>query len=189
VPTASGSRRRDGPRRFRTLVDGHWIERNRPEEKAMGDPDGTTILPIRVGETGPPFRAPSSNGQTLDQHSFAGKVPVVLVFVGDPSTPSAQVALAELDDRLVDFGHERWQLLVVVTCPPRDARALSDEAQYALTLLADEGRIITDAYLGAGRAGAPTAVLLGPDGCILDMVDAEDVAGFATLLLECVRSL
>ncbi len=146
-----------------------------------------TRVGVRVGDPAPPFRAPSSNGQTLDADSFHGKVPVALVFLADGRDPTGQVALAELDECLVEFGHRRWQLLVVLPSSPRELRAMSEEAQYAVTILADEAHAISHAFLGDDPPDHPVAVLVGADGAVVDVVEGDDAAGFADRVLERAR--
>ena len=147
--------------------------------------DATTFLSI--GSAAPDFRAPTSNGQTLDRSSFLGKVPVALVFPA-PDTPDLAATLRPFDDRMVEFGHRRVQVLAVVDESPRTVRELAERIPLrALTLLADQDGSIREAFAprdgqcdlmdtdGTLRAVVP----LGPDAVddLLRHADALDTAG------------
>ena len=114
---------------------------------------------VTIGSPAPDFRAPSSNGQTLDRSSFLGKVPVALVFPA-VDTPDLAGTLAPFDARMIEFGHRRVQVLAVVDESPRTVRALADRIPLrALTLLADQDGSIRQAY--------------SPDGGQCDLIDAD----------------
>jgi len=106
---------------------------------------------VTIGSPAPDFRAPTSHGQTLDRASFVGKVPVALVFPA-PETPDLAAALAPFDDRMIEFGRRRVQVLAVVPESPRTVRELAERMPLrALTLLADPDDSIRTAY-GATEA-------------------------------------
>ncbi|MGZ8753040.1 MAG: hypothetical protein ACXW1S_08655 [Acidimicrobiia bacterium] len=77
--------------------------------------------------TAPPFRAPSSRGQTLDLDSFAGKVPIVL-FRSGPLSEGSLALVTELDRREVEFGHQfaEWLLRAVAELGLTDDPAPTD---------------------------------------------------------------
>jgi peroxiredoxin len=105
---------------------------------------------VDIGTPAPDFRAPSSHGQTLDRASFLGKVPVVLVF---PPADTADLGrdLSTFDERLVEFGHRRVQVLAVIDATPRETREIADRIPlHALTLLADQDGSIRESYAPAG---------------------------------------
>jgi len=147
--------------------------------------DPTTF--VTIGEPAPDFRAPTSNGQTLDRASFVGKGPVVLVFPG-AETPDLAATLTPFDDRMIEFGRRRVQVLAVVPESPRTVRELAERIPlHALTLLADPDDSIRTAY-GAADAqcdlmdteGLLRAVVpLGPDAVddLLERADALPAAG------------
>ncbi len=105
---------------------------------------------VSIGSPAPDFRAPTSNGQTLDRNAFLGKVPVVLVFPA-PDAPDLIEVLAPFDARMVEFGHRRIQVLAVVDESARTVRELAERIPlHALTLLADEDGSIREAYAPEG---------------------------------------
>ena len=83
-----------------------------------------------VGSALPPFRAPSSHGQTLELDSFAGKVGLVVFVPADGELRDAE--LDEWDEQLVDFGHLRVQVLGIVHATAKRLRDESDEASRSL---------------------------------------------------------
>jgi peroxiredoxin Q/BCP len=120
-----------------------------------------------IGRAAPAFRAPTSNGQTLDSETFHGKLAVVLFFLTDPAHPDDQVLLDSFDEHLVDFGHQRVQLLGVAPCSPRALRDRTDVQQLAVTILADEDGAIARSFgapaaegaAGGERRSSPTVVI------------------------------
>jgi peroxiredoxin len=142
---------------------------------------------VTIGSPAPDFRAPTSNGQTLDRASFVGKVPVALVFPA-AETPDLAATLTPFDDRMIEFGRRRVQVLAVVPESPRTVRELAERIPLrALTLLADPDDSIRSAY-GATDAqcdlmdteGRLRAVVpLGPDAVddLLERADALPTPG------------
>ncbi len=129
--------------------------------------------PIAVGSRAPEFRAPSSHGQTLDQESFLGKVPVVLVF---PAPDRTAALLRSFDDHLVEFGRRRIQVLVVLRETPREVRDLADRDGVSLPILADADGSIAAAF----GTGPDQAVVTGADGIVAAVLDVA--AGPAVVL-------
>lgn len=123
--------------------------------------------PIAVGTRTPEFRAPSSHGQTLDQDSFLGKVPVVLVF---PSPDRTASLLRAFDDHLVEFGRRRIQVLVVLPATSRDVRDLADQDGISLPILADADGSIAAAF----GADADRAFVTGADGILTAVLDVTE---------------
>jgi peroxiredoxin len=115
-----------------------------------------------IGRAAPAFRAPTSNGQTLDSEAFHGKLAVVLFFLRDLGSADDEVVLDSFDEHLVDFGHERVQLLGVVPCSPRGLREHAAGRQLAVTLLADEGNDIARSFGAATARGADDATEAAP---------------------------
>jgi peroxiredoxin len=116
---------------------------------------------MTVGSPAPDFRAPTSNGQTLDRGSFLGKVPVALVFPA-PDAPDLESTLTSFDARMIEFGHRRVQVLAVVDESPRTVRELAERIPlHALTLLADQDGSIRESY--------------APVGAQCDLIDADGI--------------
>jgi peroxiredoxin len=128
---------------------------------------------VPIPTTAPPFRAPSSRGQTLELDSFAGKVPIVLVSVGRLEGDECDTLVRDLDDREVDFGHDRVQVLGLAEGTAHEVRDFAEAHDIELTLLADpDGAIAADYGLDDGRNRAVlvdrslhvTALEGGPEG-------------------------
>ncbi len=144
-------------------------------------PDG-----LHVGDRAPAFRAPTSNGQTLDQDAFVGKLAWAMFFLPaawterDQWAPEAEIALAELDELLVEFGHLRVQLLGAARTTPRVARDRHDRDQLAVTLLADEDGTIARRFTTAEPvpASALRAVVVDRTGVVAGVLSAGEATGF-----------
>ena len=140
----------------------------------------------RVGDRAPAFRAPTSNGQTLDQDAFVGKLAWAMFFLPaawterDQWAPEAEIALAELDELLVEFGHLRVQLLGAARTTPRVARDRHDRDQLAVTLLADEDGTIARRFTTAEPvpASALRAVVVDRTGVVAGVLSAGEATGF-----------
>ena len=128
--------------------------------------------PSKIGSIAPDFRAPTSNGQTLDRASFLGKVPVALVFPA-ADTPDLEGVLTPFDARMVEFGHRRVQVLAVVDESPRTVRELAERIPlHALTLLADPDGSIRAAFAPEGAQ----CFLMDVDGNLRAVVSLGDHA-------------
>ena len=127
---------------------------------------------VTIGSPAPDFRAPTSNGQTLDRASFVGKVPVALVFPA-PATPDLAAALGPFDERMIEFGRRRVQVLAVVPESPRTVRELAERIPlHALTLLADQDGAIRTAFAPDGAE----CFLMDVDGKLHAVVTLGDHA-------------
>jgi thioredoxin-dependent peroxiredoxin len=148
-----------------------------------------------IGEAAPWFRAPTSNGQTLDSEAFHGKLAVVLFFVAQPGTPDAELMLDEFDEHLIDFGHARVQLFGVAPCSPRTLREWARSRQFAVTLLADEsGEIgrsfgIPDVSHGERPTTAPPTVVIDRQGLVAARVPRTGATGHAEHVLRQLRQI
>ena len=137
--------------------------------------------------TAPPFRAPSSRGQTLDLESFAGKVPVALFHAGS-LTRGSQALVTELDRREVEFGHQRVQLLGVAEATASDLREFATEHDIAATLIADPDGSIARSY-GLDADQHRAAVIDLALGVTALVGGPEDASEFTEWLLRAVAEL
>ena len=130
----------------------------------------------------PDFHASSSRGKALSLSDFQGKVPVVLVFVG-PLDPEGR-EMVELDRRLVEFGRERVQLLVVAHAGGADVRAVPFSG-LNLPVLADPHDELV-ATFGGGEQTGSFAAILDRQG---NLVERVGFSGDTEVLLSRVREL
>ncbi|HEY7438884.1 MAG TPA: redoxin domain-containing protein [Acidimicrobiia bacterium] len=147
----------------------------------------TSSSPLSVGGTAPAFRAPTSNGQTLDSDAYLLKLPVALFFVDGVEDPDDQLLISAFDALLPQFGELRIQLLGVVPLTAKAARDYAESRFLALTLLADEDRSITDAYCGAPGAVDAHSVIVDRLGTVAAIVPRREVREHAADLLATAR--
>jgi peroxiredoxin len=147
-----------------------------------------------VGEAAPGFRAPTSHGQTLDSETFHGKLAVVLFFLAHPGSADDELLLDSFDEHLVDFGHERVQLLGVAPCSPRQLRERADVQQLAVTILADESGAIVRSFGVSAAVGdddtdvaPPATVIIDIQGIVAARVPRTDPAHHVERVLEELR--
>ncbi|HEY8216898.1 MAG TPA: redoxin domain-containing protein [Acidimicrobiia bacterium] len=154
-------------------------------------------MPIEpgTGQPAPGFRAPTSHGQTLDSETFHGKLAVVLFFLTRPGSADDEVLLDSFDEHLVDFGHERVQLLGVAPCSPRALRDRAEAQQLAVTILADESGEIARTFGVSAAVGDPDAlappatVVIDRRGVIAARVPRTDAPHHVEDVLEELRRL
>jgi peroxiredoxin len=138
---------------FQTLV---LLGLTRAVHRMQGEP------PVRggglVGEPAPQFVAQSLSGATLDNESLLGRL-TALLFVS-PDCASCGVTLSELEAL-----QNKTEDNVVVFCRSSAAKCAQVPDTYRLSV-----PVVIDEDLAFSRlfhvAGAPTAVLIAPDGTI-----------------------
>lgn len=107
---------------------------------------------IGIGDRAPDFKAPSSQGQTLESDSFLGKLPMVLFFFPKIGTPGCDREIAAFNEHLRDFGGQRVQVLGVTRTSPRELREYADRHELRVPILADGASRIIRAF-GVEREG------------------------------------
>jgi peroxiredoxin len=147
----------------------------------------TPASSLSVGDTAPLFRAPTSNGQTLDSDAYLLKLPVALFFVEGVDDPDDQLLISAFDELLSQFGELRIQLLGVVPLTARAVRAYAESRFLALTLLADEDHSITDAYCGAREVEHTQSVIVDRLGTVAAVVPLRNVRDHAGQVLDTAR--
>jgi peroxiredoxin len=141
------------------------------------------------------FSLPASTGQTLSLDSFRGKVPMVIVFLGEPPPEDDRSVLVELDSHLKEFGSERSQLLIVVRTTARSAREISEAMGLAVPLLADASGSMARDHGAEDDQGSkhPVALVVDKEGVIQRRFDPlpldEDPDDAIEALLYSVRAL
>src|SRR6478752_887300 len=118
-----------------------------------GPPDATD-----VGEV------PAGTGGVIDLDRVLGNIPVVLVFVTDPEGSGSIAVMESIGSRLVDFGHERVQVLGVAATEQSVVMEAEDLASGNARLLADEDRAIAKRFGVSYVEGSVITVLIGADG-------------------------
>lgn len=109
------------------------------------------------------FSLPASTGQTLSLDSFKGKVPLVLVFLGDLDSSDDSELLDEVNSRLADFGAQRSQVLAVAKVTARRAREYADANSLNVAVLADASGSMARDYGADYGSGEPRTVAVVSD--------------------------
>lgn len=107
---------------------------------------------------------PSSTGGPVDLDRILGRIPVVLVFLEPPDDEAARQALRGMGAHLVDFGHDRVQLLAVANRPVPDVEGLDDMVEGNVRILADPDGTLASRFGGAYLPDRPTTVLIDVHG-------------------------
>lgn len=124
------------------------------EPRTSGRPVGRPV----IGEV------PSSTGGPVDLDRILGRIPVVLVFLEPPDDAAALEALRGMGEHLVDFGHDRVQLLAVANRPVGVVEELDDFASGNVRILADPDGSLASRFGGAYLKDRPTTVLIDVRG-------------------------
>lgn len=140
-------------------------------------------------ETIPDFSLPASTGQTLSRESFAGKVPVVLVFLGDLVDDLG--LLHDLNRHLSDFGAERSQLLAVARATAAQVRSLAEAESIVMPILADAAGAMSRDYGAEDETGERNrlAIVADEEGRVVRRFQPLPVDGAVGGLLTTVRAL
>jgi peroxiredoxin len=141
----------------------------------LGDP--TAGAPTAAGDPGP-GEVPASTGGVVDLDRILGRIPIVLVFLDDPSSDPAREALRSLGERHADFGHDRVQILCVAPRPQDELVEIDLRTEGNVRILADpDGRL-------AERFGGGRVVYIGSDGEVADRWDVQLDGTIADGVLE-----
>jgi peroxiredoxin len=157
----------------------------------------TTGLKVRIGDQMPSVGQRATDGYLLNLRSFVGKQPAIFLFFGGPSLKSASRergdalanALKDASARLTKLG-----VAVVGITTDNEKQQADYVAQLGLPylLFCDERRIAVE-LLGIattsdrGNVNAePTAIAVGIDGSILDIVEQAAPKGLVARLLEAI---
>lgn len=139
----------------------------------------------------PDFRLPASTGQTLSKESFLGKVPVILVFLPGLARPAAVEAIAAFDRKLVDFGHERVQVLGVAQMTASELRDFVTAESIKVPILADPaGQLHRAAGVPTDRTDPEqTTLVYDTNGLLLTVILDTHPADHATRALASIKAL
>ena len=154
-------------------------------------------LRVKIGDQIPSVGQRASDGYLLNLRSFVGKQPLILVFFAAPSLKGAArergdalaLALKESHPRLHRAG---VAVVGVTTDSERQQVEYAAELSLPFLLFCDERRIAVE-LLGVpttevrGNVNVePTALAVGIDGTILDIVEQAAPKGLVARLLEAI---
>lgn len=148
-------------------------------------------MTVEQGTLIPDFRLPASTGQTLERDAFVGTVPMVIFFLPGIESKVDRGQILEFNQRLVDFGKQRCQVLGVAPNTATELRDLSQELDLALPLLADPaGQMRRDFDVSAGEQGTRrVTVIVDVEGRVVRIFDPAPPSGQADAMLSAVREL
>ncbi len=133
-------------------------------------PPGDTVddmlatSPPEVGEAAPDFAAFASTGAVLTLDTFLHKVPVVLMFSGEPGANEDLVASVDRD--LAWFGARRVQVLVAAQAEAAALEAPRTDGRRIVPVLADPNGDLAARYIEVDD-GFPATVVIGLDGSVV----------------------
>ena len=157
----------------------------------------TAGLKVKIGDQIPSVGLRATDGYLLNLRSLVGKQPVILVFFGGPTLKGAArergdalaLALKEAHARLTRQG---VTIMGVTTDNERQQTAYVEELELPYLLFSDERRIavselgIPTAEVRGNVNAEPTALAVGIDGTILDIVEQAAPKGLVARLLEAI---
>jgi len=144
----------------------------------MPSGDSTDPRPAIGGEI------PASTGGVVDLDRIIGNIPTVFVFIESPRSEPGQEVLSALGERLVDFGHDRIQLLAVSPVEVGTAMDADVSALGHVRILADTDRLLA-VHLGATySAQSVETILIGADGQIVQRWNDRPSSELADELLQ-----
>jgi peroxiredoxin len=125
-----------------------------------------------------PGEVPASSGGVVDLDRILGRIPIVLVFLDDPTSDPAREALRSLGERQVDFGHDRVQILCVAPRGQDELVEIDLRTEGNVRILADPDRRLAERF-GGGRV-----VYIGADGEVAERWDIQLDGTIADGVLE-----
>lgn len=157
----------------------------------------TAGLKVKIGEQIPSVGLRATDGYLLNLRSLVGKQPVILLFFGGPTLKGAARergdaladALKEAHPRLVRQG---VTIIGVTTDNEQQQAAYVNELELPYLLFSDERRIavselgIPTTEVRGNINAEPTAMAVGIDGTILDIVEQAAPKGLVARLLEAI---
>jgi len=157
----------------------------------------TVGLKVKIGEQIPSVGLRATDGYLLNLRSLVGKQPVILLFFGGPTLKGAT---RERGDALADSLKEAHARLVrqgvtiigVTTDNEQQQAAYVNELELPYLLFSDERRIavselgIPTTEVRGNINAEPTAMAVGIDGTILDIVEQAAPKGLVARLLEAI---
>jgi len=157
----------------------------------------TAGLKVRIGDQIPSVGLRATDGYVLNLRTFVGRQPLILAFFGGPSLKGAArergdalaLALRDAHARLAKAG---VAVVGVTTDSERQQADYAAELGLPYLLFCDERRIAVE-LLGIPTADVrgnvnaePTALAVGIDGTILDIVEQAAPKGLVARLLEAI---
>ena len=132
---------------------------------------------------------PASTGGVVDLDRIIGNIPTVLVFIETPSSDRGREVLDALGQRLVDFGHDRIQLLAVSPVPVSQAMDADAASIGNVRILADTDRLLAVQLNATYSAQSVETVLIGADGQIVQRWTDAAAPDLADELLARIEGL
>ena len=143
----------------------------------------SSAAPVLAGEVA------ASTGGLIDLDRIMGNIPAVMVFIQNPSSERGQEVLDALGRRLVDFGHDRIQLLAVSPVDVSEAMEADSTAVGHVRIVADRDRLLA-VHLGATySAQSVETVLIGADGQVVQRWSDQPTSALADELVARVEGL
>lgn len=129
---------------------------------------------LAAGDTAPDFVAPDQDGAPFRFSSLKGS-PVVLYFYPKADTPGCTIETKGFRDVQPEYKARHVQIVGVSVddCPAQ--KAFAQKYRIGFPLIADRSKSVAAAYGVLGPRGLARRVtfLIGPDGKILEVVDAS----------------
>lgn len=122
---------------------------------------------IGPGDVAPPFSLPGTGGRTVSLADFRGN-PVVLVFYPGDDTPVCTRQLTSYNDDLDGFDGLGATLLGISPQGVESHEAFAAKHGLAMTLLADEDKVVGEAYGVLGPIGfyRRSVFVVDAGGCV-----------------------
>jgi peroxiredoxin len=155
-------------------------------------------LKVNIGEQVPSIGLRATDGYLLNLRSYVTRQPSILIFFGAPTLSGAARERGEALARGIADGFPRLAGAGVgafgITCDSEtQQRDYLESAKLPFLLLSDERRSAVEALgIATSRDGEnvnaePTAIAVGVDGTILDIVERAEPRGLVARLLDAFR--
>ena len=134
---------------------------------------------LKIGDKAPGFSAQDQNGNTVSLADFVGKK-VVLFFYPKASTPGCTAEACDLQNNLERFVESNYQVIGVSADSQKRQLNFSDKNKLQYPLLADEAKVVINAYgvwgpkkcMGREYDGIQRVTfIINEEGSIVDIIE------------------
>ena len=167
-------------------------------EKPKTGTEGSGSKVPAVGTKAPPFRLPSSNGDTLDLKTATVRGPVVLFFYPKADTPGCTKEACGFRDAADRFRAAGVTVWGISPDPPERVRKFAEKYGLGYPLLADADHAVAERY-GVWRLKsmygrqfwgvARTTFVIGADGKVLRVFESVKPQGHEQEVLDWVEKM
>lgn len=152
-------------------------------------------MPLNVGDKAPDFTGVNEKNETVSLSDYAGKK-LILFFYPKDNTPGCTAAACDLRDNYAVLQEQGFELLGVSPDGPKKHQKFIDKFDFPFPLLADEEKVVLNAYKAWGRKKfmgreydgvLRTTYIIDENGKVSHVIDKVKTKTHASQILDLVK--